>query len=112
MNILNFQKMNLNYEYFYLHVDNYRDIKILIIIILIILRFNRIIKTFFIITISIYINIFVFIRFRDIFKLLLKKNFIFVFYKQTFNRFDLKNDIILYIIDANFIIMRINNTFE
>ena len=65
--------MNLNYKYFYLYVDNYRDIKILIIIILIISRINRIIKFFFIITISFYINIFISIYFRDKFKLLFKK---------------------------------------
>ena len=73
---------------------------------------NRIIRTLIAITILLKCNTIISMRLRDNTQLLQNCNFMFLLYQQTFNYFDLEDEILSYIIDVNFSIMQINNTLD
>ncbi len=112
LDILDSQKMHLDYKYKRLIIDSCKEILILITIISVKNKINKIIKAFITITISFYNSTMLSMRLRNNTQLLLDCNFMFVSYQQISNCFDFKNKILFYIINVNLFIIQVNNTLN
>ncbi len=112
LNILDSQKMHLDYEYKQLILDNCKEMFVSIKVILIKNKINQVIRTFTTITILLYSNTIISIRLRKDTQLSQNCDFIFVSYQQTSNCFDFENKILFYVINVNLSIMQVNNTLD
>ena len=101
--ILDFEKMNIDYKYKIFIIDNYREMNIFMIITLIKNKIKRIMKIFDKIIILNRFNIMIFIKFRDN-ELLKKRDFMFILI-DNFDRFKFDDDVITHIIDINMCII-------
>ena len=112
LDILDSQKIHLDYKYKQLVIESCEEIIVSITITFVKNKINKVIRALIVSTILLKSNIIVSMRLRDNTQLLSNCNFIFISYQQIFNRFSFENKILFYIIDANFSIIQINNTLD
>ena len=107
LNILKSKKIKINYIIKSFMINNCKEIKILMQIILIRDKIYKIIRVYNITIISLYFNILILIKFQNENKTKFSKNrnFIFILIKNFFNRFELNNNVLNYIININIYII-------
>ena len=106
LNILNSEKMLINYNKKILVFNYYHDMKIFMQMKSFREKINKIIRVYDIITMLAHFNVLILIKFRN--KTFFEnKNFMFISSKT--NRFDLDNKILFHIIDVHFCVIQINN---
>ena len=110
--ILSSQRMMINYNKKILILRCCREITISMIIISIKNKMKRVMKILKTIIILIYNNFLIFIKFREITKLFVDWDFMFIFYQQTFTRFDFDENVFSYIIDVNMCAIQMNNAID
>ncbi len=111
-NILDSQKMHLDYKYKQLVIENCKEIAVSITITFVKNKINKIVKTFTALTILLKSSTMVPVRLRNNTQLLSDRDFMFVFYQQIFNRFGFDDEIHFYVINVNFSIIQINNILD
>lgn len=110
--ILDFQKIHLDYKHKRLIIDSCREMSVPITVTSVKNKINRIIRALTATTISSYSSTMLSVRLRGNTQLPSDRDFMFVSYQQISNRFDFGDGILFHVIDANLSIMQVNNTLD
>ena len=106
--ILNLEKMIVNYHRELFVLFYCRKMIVTMIIILIKKRINRVIRFSIQMIVSTHFSVMIFIHFRNS-QLLKNRDYMFFSYQQTSNRFGIEENVLSHIIDAHICAVQVNN---